>query len=81
MEPKGPGRKGKKALIFWPYNAFPPVTGTHQVQLADMTALRALGYEIAIFGSACAMDSSGASWNDVAVKVLRERLGSGVAPL
>lgn len=41
----------KKALIFWPYNAFPLSTGTHQVMLADLKCIQLLGYKVSVYSN------------------------------
>lgn len=65
----------KRAVIFWPYPAFPPFTGTHQVQLGDLNALQKLGYEVTLFSADLFADSSGASWQVDRINEMKKRIG------
>ncbi len=57
------GKPGR-AIVFWPYPSTPTRSGAQRVQLADLEALRQLGYEVTLFSADIFKDANGAHWDD-----------------
>jgi len=74
-EPSLLRRPRKRALIFWPYCALPPHTGTHGTCLSDFAVLRDLGFEVALYGTTLCTDNS---WEPLGREDVQKMLGARV---
>ncbi|MDT9339350.1 glycosyltransferase [Trichodesmium erythraeum 21-75] len=64
----------KRALVFFPHNPYPPKSGAHQRCLSILSGLKALGYDVTLFGWTLITDSPWPT-NENQLKELQRQLG------
>lgn len=64
--------KGKKALVFFHHNPYPPKTGAHQRAIQLMKMLIVAGYQVSLFSSIYFPDTQ---WNEASLRGINQELG------